>query len=101
MVELKSMKHQMLMRRKKLHQRIETKMWFMICLIQNLETMSFVNMMAKFGWHSSALTMKSLMILKLNFCIRVNIIKYYCYPETEGFCHLDKNTFLNYWLLHP
>ena len=34
--------------------------------------MSFVNMMTKFGWDSSALTI--LMILKLNFCIQVDII---------------------------
>ena len=35
--------------------------------------MSFVNMMTKFGWHSLPLTTKSLMILKLNFCNRVDI----------------------------
>ena len=38
-----------------------------------MESMSFVNMMTRFGWHSSALTMKSFMILKLNFRIRVDI----------------------------
>ena len=70
------MKHQMLMKeRKELHKRIQKEMWFKICFTQNLETMSFVNMMTKFGWHSSALIMKSLMILKLNFCIREDMIK--------------------------
>ena len=43
-------------------------------VFQNLETMSFVNVMTKFGWHSSAQTMKSLVIFNLNFCIRVDII---------------------------
>ena len=68
------MKHQMLMKEKKeLHKRIQKKMWLKICLPQNLKTMSFVNMMTKFEWHSSALTIKRLMILKLNCCIRVDI----------------------------
>ena len=55
-------------------ERIQKKMWFKICFTQNLETISFVYVMTKFGWHSSALTMKSLIILKLNCCIRVDII---------------------------
>ena len=55
-------------------EKIQKKMWFKIWFTQNVETMSFVNMMTKFGWHSSALTVKSLMILKLNCCIRVDII---------------------------
>ena len=54
--------------------RIQKEMWFKICFAQNLDTMSCVNMMTKFGWHSSALMMKSLMILKLSCCIRVDII---------------------------
>ena len=61
-------------REERITQRIQKKMWFKICFTPNLETMSFVNMMTKFGWHSSALTMKNLMILKLNCCIRVDII---------------------------
>ena len=55
-------------------ERIQKKMWFKICFTQNLDTMSFANMMTKLGWHLSALTMKSLMILKLNWNIRVDII---------------------------
>ena len=75
MVELKSMKQKMLIKeRKELHKRIEKKMWFKICFTQNLETMPFVYMIRKFGWHLSALAMKSLMILKLNCCKRVDII---------------------------
>ena len=69
------MKHQMLMKeRKELHKRIQKKMWFKICFTQNLETMLFVKMMTKNEWHASALTMKSLMILKLNCFIQVDII---------------------------
>ena len=72
---VKSIKHKMLTKeRKELHERIQKKMWFKICFTQILETMPFVNMMTNFGWHSSALTMESLMILKLNCCIRVDII---------------------------
>ena len=82
------MKHQVLVKeRKELHKRIQKKMWFKTCFTHNLETMSFVNMMTKFGWHSSALSSHDEEFddfkVKLLYLSGYNK---YCYPEIEDSC---------------
>ena len=63
----------MMKERKELFQRIQKKDVVQDLLYRKSEDYAICKYDDKVGWHLLALTMKSLIILKLNFCIGVDI----------------------------